>query len=186
MRQGIEFLMDYNEDRSYFNSRTEANSAATIHLETIAPLLMTGEGVYSLSAVKEVSATDAFLSYDESVRGCQNIESLQNCQTKALIDEIDQDCNCMPFHMRNISKNEDFCDETGLKCFSKILSNPTNKQCLKSCTGMYSDIIKHTQDVYENELEKWKPEIKIYQDYKNMFQQDIHYPPEFKGRTVND
>ena len=143
--------------------------------------MLSGEGVYSLSSIKEVSVTDSFLSYDESVRGCQNKGTLQQCQTKAFMNIINQDCKCMPYHLRNISKQEDLCDEIGLKCYAMIDTNKPNSQCLKSCTGIYSDITKHNQDVYAKELEKWEPKIWRYQNYKNMFLQDILYPPEFKG-----
>ena len=80
-RKGLELILDYNEDRT---SHKMENNHAQIYIETIgkiifkvsflldkvflAPLKLEGEGIYSLSDVKEVAGTASFLRYDEETR----------------------------------------------------------------------------------------------------------------------
>ena len=80
-REGLELILDYSEDRT---SHKIENNHALIYLETIgkicfkvsliiighvlAPLKLEGEGIYSLSVVKEVAGTASYLRYDEQTR----------------------------------------------------------------------------------------------------------------------
>ena len=68
----------------------------------LAPLHLTGEGIYSLSAVKQVKATEAFLSYDEETRQCQNKEKVQDCWSRNFLQAAQDICGCMPFQIREV------------------------------------------------------------------------------------
>ena len=51
--------------------------------------------------MKEISVTDDFLTLDKSIIKCQNEESLQDCKTRKYIDTMVEQCNCLPFAIRN-------------------------------------------------------------------------------------
>ena len=56
---------------------------------------------YNLNNVKEIYATDDFVTLDKSIRNCQNDISLQECQTRKYNDAMVKHCNCLPFAIRN-------------------------------------------------------------------------------------
>ena len=68
------------------------------------PLILSGEGDYALTDVKEVVVTKAFLNFDEETKECQNIETYEECQAKEYVMIGHQMCNCTPYALRNYSK----------------------------------------------------------------------------------
>ena len=54
-----------------------------------------------MNNVKEISVTEDFLSLDKTIIECQNDESLQDCKTRKYIDTMVEQCNCLPFAIRN-------------------------------------------------------------------------------------
>ena len=52
---------------------------------------MYGEGNYALTAVKEVSVTQSFLSLKSEDKKCQNLESLEDCSTRSYLLSIRSD-----------------------------------------------------------------------------------------------
>ena len=64
------------------------------------PVLLNGEGFYNLNVVKEERVTESFLGLDEEVRGCQNHESQEDCQTRFFIKTALEKCECLPFNIR--------------------------------------------------------------------------------------
>ena len=63
-------------------------------------MTLTGEGQYNINSLKEIVATDSFLSLDENIRGCRiSGESHDDCTTRLFIDNMRQTCRCLPFSM---------------------------------------------------------------------------------------
>ena len=61
-------------------------------------MTLTGEGQYNINALKEIEATDSFLSLDDEIRGCRNSEeSHDDCTTRLYVDNMRQKCGCLPF-----------------------------------------------------------------------------------------
>ena len=63
------------------------------------PLKLSVDKQYNLNNIKEISVTKDFLTLNDDVTNCQNIESLQECQTKQNIDAHYGQCGCLPFSM---------------------------------------------------------------------------------------
>ena len=61
---------------------------------------MYGEGDYNLNVVKEMKVTNALLKLPLRDRSCQNIEPIENCTTRILIDKMNTDCRCLPLSIR--------------------------------------------------------------------------------------
>ena len=62
-----------------------------------------GKGSYIITDVKEFKVTDAFLGLDLETIGCQNQETFEDCTTKYYFTTIKNNCNCVPFGLRNYS-----------------------------------------------------------------------------------
>ena len=46
--------------------------------------------------------TSAFLTLDRAVTGCQNVESLAQCNNRKFLDQLRSTCNCYPPNLRDI------------------------------------------------------------------------------------
>ena len=65
------------------------------------PETLHGEGEYNLNILKEVKVTDSFMELDEDVRECQNQEHYIDCTTNNFIEEMRQQCGCLPLSIRS-------------------------------------------------------------------------------------
>ena len=66
---------------------------------------MYGSGPYSLSSVMEIDGTTEYLRVAEELGKCQNKESQEDCQTREYLTQGIQQCNCIPYKLRNYSKD---------------------------------------------------------------------------------
>ena len=62
-----------------------------------------GEGNYIITNVKEIKVTKDFLDLDVETKGCQNQETLEECITNKYFSAVTNQCNCVPFSLRNYS-----------------------------------------------------------------------------------
>ena len=77
------------------------NSSFDFSLE---PVNLVGEGEYNLNVLKEIIVTDSYLGLDPSIKGCQNVETLENCTTRHYIDNLIARCKCVPFNMGPLAR----------------------------------------------------------------------------------
>ena len=82
-----------------------------------------GEGMFAMSAVKEIKVTQQFLGLPQvkpnlhfidfiiicsmqDTMNCQNMKTFEDCTTKTHIKALEEDCGCIPFNLqRNHKKN---------------------------------------------------------------------------------
>ena len=57
---------------------------------------MVGEGEYNLNALREIRVTKSFLEMQDKDRGCQIVETIQDCSTRHYIDSLTKECSCIP------------------------------------------------------------------------------------------
>ena len=110
----LTLYINYNEDREMHKNASSENSiivgtignAYFFHFSKMLPFIMITELLklsvdkqYNLNNIKEISVTKDFLTLNADVTNCQNIESLQECQTKQNIDAHYGQCGCLPFSM---------------------------------------------------------------------------------------
>ena len=82
----------------------QLNYNQTIQICFIEPLHLKFGHEYNLNNVKEIEVTDEFLNLDKIIKQCQNDESLEDCKTRKYIDTLLNQCNCLPFAIRNNKK----------------------------------------------------------------------------------
>ena len=68
--------------------------------------------------------TSEFILLDKKVRGCQNKETVQECEAKKYLDNMMNTCNCTPYHLINGSKNV----SKVLGAFYMVFINPDNNK----------------------------------------------------------
>ena len=110
------FVLDYNEDRSLQISSEKEKDAdlpgseetmdfddavdsvqgvsAKVHIGTLSPYTHFGGGVYTMTVVKRMKATEAFLEMPLVQRNCE-VHLYENCRTRKLLRE----CNCVPWEL---------------------------------------------------------------------------------------
>ena len=120
-------FLDYNEERTSIfdenltNSKNANTAKNGIIVETIGihifsnlicisiknnlePLHLELENEYNLNVVKEISATELFLSdslfMDKDVRKCQDDETIDECVTGKYINDLKDKCKCLPLNLR--------------------------------------------------------------------------------------
>ena len=106
------FLLDYNEDRSLQTSANQKMSvklskeklnfdtaietiqgvSAKIQINTLSSHIGFGGGIYKMTVVKRMTASDDFLNMPLKDRNCK-VELYEDCNTRKLMEE----CNCVPW-----------------------------------------------------------------------------------------
>ena len=109
-------LLDYNEDRSLqtsSNKKEDIHSsnqtlnfdtavesiqgvAAKIQINTIAPYVGFGGGIYKMTAIKRMTTKEDFLKMPLKDRNCE-VELFEDCRTRKLLEE----CNCVPWEVHD-------------------------------------------------------------------------------------
>ena len=113
-RNELLLLLDYNEDRSLQTSSKKNNDkslsketlnfdtsmesiqgvSAKIQIDTIAPFIGFGGGIYTMTDVKRMTATNDFLMMPLKDRNCE-VELYEDCRTRHLLEA----CDCVPWEI---------------------------------------------------------------------------------------
>ena len=64
------------------------------------PLHLEFDNNYNLNVIKEIKTTSSFLSMDENVRKCQDDETFDECVTKKYVENLKDECKCLPLNLR--------------------------------------------------------------------------------------
>ena len=130
----------------------ETKKLVRVHIGTLAAYFAFGPGNYILTAVKQMSATEGFLSMSKEKRECEK-EKFENCQKRLFQDRIKQ-CGCTPQNLipaiqdptqvKDLflqKKNNPFqamlCSTAGLDCHLGYHQNSSS--CPVACEGLYAD-----------------------------------------------
>ena len=50
--------------------------------------------------MKEITVTDSFMGLNQEARKCQNIETFDECKTRIYVENMKQECGCLPFSLK--------------------------------------------------------------------------------------
>ena len=114
-RNSLMLLLDFNQELSLNASSLDENSKtrpskklinydneiegqqgrnAKVHIDSLTPFEGFGEGLFTITDVKRMTATDDFLKMPLKDRKC-NVELYEDCKTRRLLEE----CNCVPWEI---------------------------------------------------------------------------------------
>ena len=71
-----------------------------LNFQILDPVGLIGVGRFNLLSLKEVKVTDSFMGLHQDTRECQNIETYDNCKTRLYIEQLRQECGCLPLSLR--------------------------------------------------------------------------------------
>ena len=89
---------------------------------------MTGEGEFNLNSIKLEEVTESFLGLDQAVKECQNEEHYDDCTTRQYIENMKDECGCLPLSIALSDK---------VNLFSSFFSNTYFTLCLKQTLDFF-------------------------------------------------
>ena len=84
-----------------------------------------GSGNIRIKGVKQVQVTNDYLRLDMQTRGCQIESTYEDCVTDLYLDMLNEECNCLPFNLKNFSKHDDIVKVAALVFRMSLISNLT-------------------------------------------------------------
>ena len=116
--------------------------------------------MFNLNVLKEVEVTDAYLGMNIEKRNCQIKEPFDDCTTRTIVENILNECMCLPLDIGHINKSVSISLNlklTELKCKVPIctveemecvgLMNKKKSDCYQNCEGLYvTSFIKSDTD----------------------------------------
>ena len=64
------------------------------------PVEILEEGQYNFNNLKEISVTDSYMGLDRATRNCQETETYNKCKTWLHVDNLRQECGCLPLSLK--------------------------------------------------------------------------------------
>ena len=61
---------------------------------------MFGEGNYAITDIQKVFVTQEFLGLDSETRGCHRNSKLEGCETLTYLNNMKEQCGCIPSNIR--------------------------------------------------------------------------------------
>ena len=95
---------------------------------------MIGEGEYNLNALREIRVTKSFLEMEEMDRGCQIVETIQDCSTRHHINSLTEECICLPLSL-GLQLFEKVCDDRTIDHWGLIVIFLFPKGAVPLCTS---------------------------------------------------
>jgi len=131
-------------------------------------------GIFTLTDVKRMRSTDAFLEMPLAQRKCE-AELYEECRTRKLLGE----CGCVPWEMPGFQGMKK-CNPEGRDCIEKKATSTFN--CSIACNGIYADVQwvenilgeteeKPVEDEVEKKLSGKYVDEKFMLVYKNLKQE---------------
>ena len=76
--------------------------------------------------------------------------------------------------------SQDICSDQGKACVDEISTEP--EDCLKPCEGIYASVVKH--DAKSTGDHTYLTLLDDYIKYKNLFDDNVNFPNDIKGRET--
>ena len=70
------------------------------------PIVLSGEGDYSLTDVKDIKVTQEFEGLGEETTHCQSAEYMADCVTRQHGDKVLDICGCAPYYIHSHYKDQ--------------------------------------------------------------------------------
>ena len=86
-----------------FESQMVDKNAARIYLNTLTSFSDFRAGRYVMTGLKKITGTSEFLALEDQDRKCQ-IEPMEECLSKAFIEEVKKECGCVPWALSSVVK----------------------------------------------------------------------------------
>ena len=158
------------------------------------PLVMGGEGHYTLWSAMNIEVTEEFVGLGSEVTKCQTEEDRVDCQSRTFRERVLSHCKCSPFSLRSYYGEEvilmitryhfifihqtELCSPSELDCVDGIEDSQAG--CVERCEGTIMDLEKPDSVKNEAGLE---PLIAAYESYKYPESSNLTYPDTMKSQS---
>ena len=78
---------------------------SNFYTEFLDPVILSGEGEFDLNILKEVEVTNSFMGLPLDDRKCQNEENFLDCSTRNHLENVLENCGCLPMSIGSFIKN---------------------------------------------------------------------------------
>ena len=109
-KYGLFFLLDpnpYSMKSSKDKAARNNEESFKVYIHTLAQHSSFGPGVYSMHILKKMSGTESFQQLQDNQKKCQ-VHNRELCQTNKYFDQVQENCNCVPWSMATENNNEVF------------------------------------------------------------------------------
>lgn len=118
-----------------------------------------------MNVVKEIRVTESFIGLSLGVKQCQNEEAYSDCETKAYLSALIDNCKCLPFDLKYFNdSNIPICNSSQLTCAERA-KNLENK-CIVKCEGLV--VTSYSYQNKSNALDTFSDLIESYKKYKGI------------------
>ena len=126
--------------------------------------------------MKEQRVTADFMNLNVEDRGCQDVETRENCITNNYLSQLRLKCGCLPLRLnidgkvgQSLSFNDNnvmqapVCSGENLECAEEI--KPSSKGCKIRCTGFFADVRK--TELSQHYSQSFQTLLNSYENYKS-------------------
>ena len=103
-------------------------SSSLLFNNYVDPEQLNGEGFYDLNRFIQEEVTESFLGLDQAVKECQNEEHYDECTTRQYIENMKDECGCLPLSIALSDK---------VNLFTSFFSNTYFTLCLKQTLDFF-------------------------------------------------
>ena len=92
---------DHHSDMIDDGDHLEVGIHADIYLPTLSKLKTEAVGTFSLSDIKQMTASEKFLSKKDADKGCSEV-AFEDCQSQRFLENVQKTCNCIPWQLSSV------------------------------------------------------------------------------------
>ena len=74
---------------------------AQVYIHTLASFSENSDGIFGMTALKNMTGTDSFLELSDDIKSCQT-EYFEDCQTKRYKETVLEKCGCVPWALNKV------------------------------------------------------------------------------------
>ena len=105
---------DHHSDMIEDGDHPGTGMHADIYIPTLSKLRMEAVGTFSLSDIKQMTASEKFLAKDDSDKGCSEV-AFEDCQSERFLENVQEICKCIPWQISSVLETK-----VGFLCTRKL------------------------------------------------------------------
>ena len=178
----VEFPAKYTSSKD-----TLSRNMVTLHLSLLQEYTGFWPGMYTMTSLKKLTGTDAFLGLPDNVKNCQ-VGDQESCKNKQFMEEVQKQCGCIPWSL-GINEAQtigayNYCSPAAFACIDNIKDRTSD--CRVSCTGLHA-VVSYVFDT--DEVSYWKKFGDMSYEYKrylNNYAENLEFDSSSESLSIND
>ena len=120
---------------------------------------------YNLNSLKQIKITKHFQNIPDDEKLC-SIEPIDNCTTRKYVENLRENCGCLPLRMQTEDDEDRVCLPDKFGCINNI--SVVEEDCYHSCSGIHVTAFEKTKLLIEDlhVFQQLKAEYRNYSQIK--------------------